>query len=89
MKPETTIMTHRAALAGTAALPALALATPAATETDDPAIAAVRRWVAADEAERAHHYTGDDDVTDDPARGPRGRSRPLTSGDGPDRPDDR
>ena len=47
--------TRRAVLAGSAALPTLALAMAAAAETDDPVFAAIRRWVEADKAERDYY----------------------------------
>ena len=52
-------ITRRAALAGSAALPALPMAFPAGAETDDPAISAVRRWVEADKAERDYYSRAD------------------------------
>lgn len=46
--------TRRAVLASAAALPALAIPAVAPAESDDPAIAAARRWIAAEEARAAY-----------------------------------
>lgn len=56
--------TRRAVLTAAATLPALAL--PAGAETDDPAIAAVRRWVAARDAESIYRTPEGVDWDDDP-----------------------